>query len=136
MADHSKPKLQDPSIFWKLQNVSSDYWTEYISTRPKYDSKVIEPLLEFHRLEPRAAALDIGSGSGCALGALIDHFSVVVATDNDPMSVAFAQERFSDVPSDRLSYVLSSGEELDQHFKSRSFDLITCAETFPLMDTE
>lgn len=40
------------------------------------------------------------------------------------------------MPAERLSYTLSSGEELLQHHAPNSFDLITCAETFPLMDMQ
>ncbi|KID81172.1 hypothetical protein MGU_11454 [Metarhizium guizhouense ARSEF 977] len=35
-----------------------------------------------------------------------------------------------------LSYTLSSGEDLLQHHSPGSFDIITCAETFPLLDTQ
>jgi SAM-dependent methyltransferase len=128
----------DDGNVWKLKNIESSYWNEYIATRPKYDSTIFNPIFEYHAAGSNSFrdALDIGTGSGSALPQLCDRFGRVVASDNDPTSLQFAQGRFSDVPSSQLSYTLSKGEDLINHFPSSSFDLITCALTFPLLNTE
>lgn len=127
-------EMNDPS-FWKLRNIKDTYWNEYIDTRPQYDFRIFDPILEYHT-SPFDGALDVGTGSGSALPTLTEKFALVVATDNDPTSLQFTQHRFSKISAERLQYKLSSGEDLKQHFPPESFDLITCAETFPLMDTD
>ncbi|KAI0415967.1 S-adenosyl-L-methionine-dependent methyltransferase [Xylaria grammica] len=129
-------KQDDPS-FWKLQNIEPIYWDEYIATRPHYDEHIFRRVYDYHASHSGSlsAALDIGTGSGSAIGALTQQFKHVVASDNDPTSLAFAKRRYSHISAERLSYTLSSGEDLLQHHPPHSFGLITCAETFPLMDT-
>ncbi|KAK6074550.1 methyltransferase domain-containing protein [Seiridium cupressi] len=129
---------KDNPRFWKLHNVDATYWSEYIDTRPTYDRRIFDRVIDYHSTHStrHSAALDIGTGSGSALEPLTKWFDHVVATDNDPTSLSFAKQRHSSIPVERLSYTLSSGEELLQHHSPGSFDLITCAETFPLMDTE
>ncbi|KAI2609644.1 S-adenosyl-L-methionine-dependent methyltransferase [Hypoxylon fragiforme] len=128
---------KDDPVFWKLQDVEPTYWDEYIATRPVYGAKIFQRIYDYHASHSpsRLAALDIGTGSGSAIGPLAQHFDHVVASDNDPTSLAFARGRYAAVPASHLSYTLSSGEDLLQHHSPTSFDLITCAETFPLMDT-
>ncbi|OAQ59178.1 methyltransferase domain-containing protein [Pochonia chlamydosporia 170] len=128
----------DDSVFWKLQNIESTYWDEYIATRPVYDAKIFRRVDDYrssHSRSSSSTALDIGTGSGSAIEPLTKRFNHVVASDNDSTSLAFAKKRYSTVPEEWLSFTLSSGEELPQHHPPESFDLITCAETFPLMDT-
>ncbi|KAK0621565.1 S-adenosyl-L-methionine-dependent methyltransferase [Bombardia bombarda] len=147
----------DPS-FWKLQNnIKPSYWDDYVATRPVYDSRIFQPILDYHAShsqsgsaaggvsdaspDPATAALDIGTGSGSAIEPLTKSFHHVVASDNDPVSLAFAKRRFAHLPAasekeGRLSYTLSSGEDLLMHHPPNSFNLVTCAETFPLMDTD
>ncbi|KAI2619894.1 S-adenosyl-L-methionine-dependent methyltransferase [Hypoxylon sp. NC1633] len=124
-------------LFWKLHNIEATYWDEYIATRPIYDEKIFDRVFDYQASHSqfRSAALDIGTSSSSAIGALTKRFEHVVASDNDPASLGFAGRRYSAVPAERLSYTLSSGEDLLQHHSPGSFDLITCAETFPLMDT-
>lgn len=128
----------DGSVFWKLKNIEPTYWDEYIATRPIYNERIFKRIYDHRdKYSPSwSAALDIGSGSGSAIGPLTKRFQHVVASDNDPKSLAFAKQRYSTLSTDRVSYTLSSGEDLLQHHSPGSFDLITCAETFPLMDTE
>lgn len=123
--------------FWKLHNVEPSYWDEYIATRPVYDQRIFQPIRDFHSTHSRSrsAALDIGTGSGSAIGPLSETFEHVVASDNDPTSLDFAKHRYSNVTPGKLSFTLSRGEDLLEHHPAGSFDLITCAETFPLMDT-
>ncbi|ETS74998.1 hypothetical protein PFICI_13482 [Pestalotiopsis fici W106-1] len=129
---------KDNAPVWKLHNVDATYWDEYISTRPIYDHKIFDRVIDYQSSHSasHSAALDIGTGSGSALGPLTKSFDHVVATDNDPTSLEFAKSRHSSIPTEHLSYTLSSGEDLLQHHSPGSFDLITCAETFPLMDTQ
>ncbi|XXH05574.1 hypothetical protein Hte_012006 [Hypoxylon texense] len=133
----SAPEKDDPS-FWKLQDIEDTYWDEYIATRPVYDDQIFQRIEDYQAEYPqsRSAALDIGTGAGSAIGPLTSRFEHVVASDNDPRSIEFARRRYSTLPTERLSYTLSSGEDILQHHPPQSFDLITCAETFPLMDTE
>ncbi|KAI1465033.1 S-adenosyl-L-methionine-dependent methyltransferase [Daldinia caldariorum] len=125
-------------LFWTLRNIEPTYWDEYIATRPVYDEKIFQRIYDYHasHSQPRLAALDIGTGSGSAIWPLTKQFGHVVASDNDPISLTFAQRKYLTLPSGRLSYTLSSGEDLLQHHLPGSFDLVTCAETFPLMDTQ
>jgi SAM-dependent methyltransferase len=128
----------DDGNVWKLKNIASSYWDEYIATRPKYDSTIFNPIFKYHAAGSNSFgdALDIGTGSGSALPQLYDHFERVIASDNDSTSLQFAQGRLSNVSSSRLPYTLSKGEDLVNQFPSSSFDLITSALTFPLLDTE
>ncbi|KAI1198163.1 S-adenosyl-L-methionine-dependent methyltransferase [Nemania serpens] len=129
---------QNDPLFWKLHDVEPIYWDEYIATRPAYDENIFQLVYDYHagHSGSLSAALDIGTGSGSAIEALTKQFKHVVASDNDPTSLAFAERRHSHISAERLSYSLSSGEDLLQHHSPNSFDLITCAETFPLMDTQ
>lgn len=134
---------KDTPVIWKLQNIESTYWDEYVATRPVYDWRIFHRIDEYRRVDDTrrqhagaTAALDIGTGSGSAIAPMTDRFDHVVATDNDPTSLSFARTRHAGLPAKRLSFTLSSGEDLLQHHAPQSFDLITCAETFPLMDTE
>lgn len=131
------PEKDNPH-FWKLHNIEATYWDEYIATRPVYDERIFELINNFQAIhsQSHSAALDIGTGSGSAIGPLAKQFTHVVASDNDPISLRFTRQRYSTLSPDRISYTLSSGENLLQHHPPGSFDLITCAETFPLMDTQ
>ena len=149
-------KDDDAPVFWKLDTnngIKPTYWDDYIATRPPYDSKIFDPIISYQTAhlpppppppssskndsshEKTTTALDIGTGAGSALTPLTKHFHHVIATDNDPASLAYAKSRFASVHGDKVSFVLSSGEDLRSHFPPGSIDLITCAETFPLMDT-
>ncbi|KAI1151051.1 S-adenosyl-L-methionine-dependent methyltransferase [Nemania diffusa] len=130
--------LKDDSLFWKLQDVEPTYWDEYIATRPIYDQNIFHRIYDYHRSHSDlwGNALDIGTGSGSAIGVLAEQFKHVVASDNDPKSLEFARHRYAHVSAERLSYIVSSGEDLIQHQPPQTFDLITCAETFPLLDTQ
>lgn len=130
--------IPNKDAVWKLQNIDPSYWDEYIATRPTYDDKIFQRVYEYHASHSKgwSDALDIGTGAGSALGPLTGRFEHVVASDNDPTSLAFAGRRHSAVPPENLSYTLSSGEDIIQHYLPGSFDLITCAETFPLLDTQ
>ncbi|KAF2470839.1 S-adenosyl-L-methionine-dependent methyltransferase, partial [Lindgomyces ingoldianus] len=123
---------------WKLQNIDAAYWDEYIATRPKYDPTIFDPIFAYHAAgkTPFRDALDIGTGAGSTLGPLLDMFGRVTASDNDTVSVQFAQHRFQHIPRSRLSWTMSKGEELTKYHAPASFDMITCALTFPLLDTE
>ncbi|KAF2260272.1 S-adenosyl-L-methionine-dependent methyltransferase [Lojkania enalia] len=123
---------------WKLQNIETEYWHEYIATRPKYDATIFDPIFDYHTANgtPFHDVIDIGTGAGSALGRLINRFPHVTASDNDTLSLGFAQERHRDVPANRLTWTLSKGEDLTQHHPPSSFDMATCALTFPLLDTE
>lgn len=129
---------EDSPLFWKLKNIEPTYWDEYIATRPTYDDKIFQRIYDYqaNHSESHSAALDIGTGSGSAIGPLTNRFKHVVASDNDHTSLSFAKRRYSALPAEHLSFSLSSGEDLLQHHPPGSFDLITCAETFPLMDTQ
>ncbi|KAI3396530.1 hypothetical protein diail_12054 [Diaporthe ilicicola] len=128
---------KDNPEFWKLRDVELSYWDEYIATRPVYDERIFQPIRDFHAAHSHShsAALDIGTGSGSAIGPLSETFEHVVASDSDPTSLNFAKHRHSNLPPGKLSFTLSRGEDLLGHHPADSFDLITCAETFPLMDT-
>jgi SAM-dependent methyltransferase len=130
-------KVDDGNV-WKLKNIESTYWNEYIATRPKYDSTIFNPIFKYHTAGSNSFkdALDIGTGSGSALPQLCGRFERVVASDSDPTSLQFAQGRFADISSHQLSYTLSKCEDLVDQLPSSSFDLITCALTFPLLDTD
>jgi SAM-dependent methyltransferase len=129
------PTESDEGNVWKLEDIEASYWDDYVATRPKYDSTIFNPILDYHT-GAFTAALDIGTGAGSALEEMMKKFEFVVGSDNDPTSLQFAQNRFSHVPSKQLAYTLSKGEDLSKHHSPNSFDLITCAETFPLMDTK
>ena len=122
---------------WHVADAAgTSYWDEYLATRPKYDSRIFGPLTAYHSSNGglTSSALDIGSGAGSAVEGLLKHFDNVVSTDNDPMSQDFTRKRFHNVPGERLRYTLSKGEDLAEYHEKESFDLITCAETFPLLD--
>ncbi|KAI1324527.1 S-adenosyl-L-methionine-dependent methyltransferase [Xylariaceae sp. FL0255] len=127
---------EDPS-FWKLQDIEPTYWDEYIATRPLYDS-MVQHICKYHTDHSNSfqTAIDIGAGAGSTAGLLVERFRHVVASDNDPISQAFIKQRYSHLPPESLSFTLSSGEDLLKYHQPGSFDLITCAETFPLMDTQ
>ncbi|KAI0855706.1 S-adenosyl-L-methionine-dependent methyltransferase [Xylaria cubensis] len=129
---------QEGSLFWKLQDVEPAYWDEYIVTRPIYDQNIFHRIYDYHGSHSGfwRSALDIGTGSGSAIVVLAEKFQRVVASDNDSTSLAFAQRRYAHISAEQISYTLSSGEDLCQHHPPGSFDLITCAETFPLLDTQ
>lgn len=133
-----RANAEDDGNVWKLKNIESSYWNEYIATRPKYDSTIFDPIFKYHAAGSNSFkdALDIGTGSGSALPQLCGCFDRVVASDNDPTSLQFAQGRFTDISLNQLSYTLSKAEDLVNHFPSSSFDLISCALTFPLLDTD
>ncbi|KAF1969960.1 S-adenosyl-L-methionine-dependent methyltransferase [Bimuria novae-zelandiae CBS 107.79] len=130
----SKPE----NSVWKLQNIEADYWHEYIATRPPYDRRIFDPIFKYHAANKSQFkdALDIGTGAGSALGPLLQRFQNVTASDNDTVSLAFAQERYRHIQSSQLSWTTSRGEDLLEHHDPSSFDLVTCALTFPLLDTD
>lgn len=130
--------IEDNPNVWKLENIESTYWDEYIATRPSYDSAIFQPIVDYQSSHSNrfGSALDIGTGSGSALIPLTNHFDHVIGSDNDPTSLDFASKRFAGISKNRLSYTLSKGEDLKRHHPPGSIDLITCAETFPLMDLE
>ncbi|CAI6312357.1 unnamed protein product [Periconia digitata] len=122
---------------WKLQNVEAAYWNDYIATRPKYDAAIFDPIFKYHAIKNQNFdhALDVGTGAGSALNLLTSRFQRVVASDNDTISLGFAKERYRHIPSSQLSWTVSKAEDLTQNHQPSSFDMITCALTFPLLDT-
>jgi SAM-dependent methyltransferase len=143
LAGQTEPIMQtkNPSEggnVWKLENIATTYWDDYIATRPKYDLTIFKPIFDYHSEGSASfeAALDIGTGAGSALEQLTNRFELVSASDNDPRSIEYARSRFRQTPRHRLQYLLSSGEDLLLHYQPGAFDLVTCAETFPLLDTE
>ena len=129
----------DKGNVWTVKEAAgTSYWDDYLATRPKYDERIFKPLVEHHTSNGGSfdKALDIGSGAGSAVEGLLKHFHHVVSSDNDPMSQEFTRKRFSDKTDSQLSYTLSKGEDLIQYHEPESFDLMTCAETFPLLDLQ
>jgi SAM-dependent methyltransferase len=123
---------------WKLQDIEANYWHEYIAVRPPYDRRIFDPIFNYHAANKSQFndVLDIGTGAGSALGPLLQRFKNVTASDNDTVSLAFAQERYRHIPSSQLSWTTSRGEDLIEHHDPSSFDLVTCALAFPLLDTD
>ncbi|KAJ4305494.1 hypothetical protein N0V90_001025 [Kalmusia sp. IMI 367209] len=109
---------------WKLQNVEASYWNDYIATRPPYDATIFNPIFAYHEANNNKfdAALDVGT--------------VVTASDNDTTSLGFAQKRYRNIDPNRLSWTVSRAEDLINYHTPSSFNMITCALTFPLLDTE
>lgn len=130
-AQHSH---EDDPLFWKLRNVKPTYWDEYIVTRPLYDSRLFDLVFD-HHTSPFDASLDIETGSSSALPALAERFTRVIATDNDPKSLKFAQMFRKDTRRQTTVHALSN-EELSQHFPPETFDVLTCAETYPLVEID
>jgi trans-aconitate 3-methyltransferase len=129
---------QSSESVWRLQGVEAAYWNDYIATRPTYDATIFNPIFTYHEANGKRFhdALDIGTGAGSALDLMTKRFTRVTASDNDAVSLGFAQKRYSHIPPSQLCWTVSKAEELITHHAPSSFDMITCALTFPLLDTE
>lgn len=124
---------------WKLENVEDTYWHEYIATRPKNEPVFMNRIYNYHAQHSLSfdAAIDVGAGAGDTAEALCKKFTHVVASDNDACSQGFIKKRYADlILEGKLSLKLSTGEEILSHYPPASFDLITAAECFVLMDTQ
>ena len=129
---------EDEHVFWKLRNIRDTYWEEYIATRPVYTPSFMSRIYTYHveHLHTFDVAIDIGSGAGQAAAALASRFSTTIASDNDAASLAFMKYRLSHIPRNKLFYSLTSGEDVLQHHRPGSMDMVVAAECFPVMDMQ
>lgn len=132
----SELNYSDDPVFWKLRNIEDSYWNEYIATRPIYSNSFFSRIYTYHRQhgQPFNTAIDIGAGPGQAAETLAQSFDHVVLSDNDPVSIAFARRRLKHLPTKKLSYLLTTGENVLSHCKPGSMNMVTVAECIPLMD--
>ncbi|KAJ5245946.1 S-adenosyl-L-methionine-dependent methyltransferase [Penicillium chermesinum] len=134
---------EDTTNVWKL-NVEDDirYWTGYLSTRPKYTTEFYDLIYAYHDAHSNCSNLahDVGAGPGQVSAKLAKRFKHVVVSDNNPNHVDFALYQLKSQqghPGDSsFSFKVARGEELGGQYASGSADLVVCALTFPLLDTE
>ncbi|WP_306250069.1 peptide chain release factor N(5)-glutamine methyltransferase [Parvularcula sp. IMCC14364] len=105
--------------FWGLPfRISRDVLT------PRPDSEtVVELALEICRGNPPARILDLGTGSGCLMAALLTEFMQAegVAVDISPAAVTIAEQNFADLElSDRVRLHCADFSD----FEGGPFDLI------------
>ena len=130
---------EDSKNFWRVDENDYSYWESYLSTRPNYSQSGFYSLMyEYHasHLNSFTLAHDIGCGPGQVTAQLLSCFDHVVASDNNPTSLGAAKSRLSKFPAGRVSFVLSTGEDIASHHPPESADFIAAAEMFPLMDAK
>ena len=132
-----KQSRLDSENFWKVEADYTDFWDEYVSTRPSYDPSFYELVYKHHAAHSCSYDLahDVGSGAGQVAAELAAHFSHIVASDNDDDHLLVTKRRLAgSLDGSRISFIHSRGEDLAEKSPASSADMIMAAECLVLMD--
>ncbi|KAL8661931.1 MAG: hypothetical protein Q9202_005132 [Teloschistes flavicans] len=130
---------EDSENFWKVPAHQTDFWSAYVSTRPNYSPPFYRRIYDHHTSHSSSfqVAHDVGCGAGQVTAELATRFNHVVASELNETHLVVARERLQpDFDEQRVSYRLSMGEHLAEHYPSNSADLIVAAEAMVLMDEQ
>lgn len=133
----------DAANFWVARPGTEDeYWREYETTRPVYgDSGFLDTIYAYHGRKPNTSfdvAHDVAAGAGHSSVELAQRFKHVVVSDENEGSMGAARRRLQkDGVDGQMSYVVASAEDLadQKELEDGSADLVTCAESVPMMNT-
>ncbi|KAL6713315.1 hypothetical protein ACLMJK_008780 [Lecanora helva] len=131
--------IEDSENFWKVAADDKDFWDAYVSTRPNYSPPFYDLIYKYHAAHSSSFAVvhDVGCGAGQVTAELTNHFSHVVASDNDADHLEVAKRRLTRVfDSARVSYTHSKAEDIAKHHLAGSADMIASAEAIVLMDVD
>ena len=131
--------IQDSENFWKVAADDKDFWDAYVSTRPNYTRSFYELLYRHHAAHSSSYGTvhDVGCGAGQVAAEFAQHFSCVVASDNDADHLEVAKRRLGPAfDSTRVTYTHSKGEDLASQHPPSSADMIAVAEAVVLMDVD
>ncbi|KAL8694665.1 MAG: hypothetical protein Q9218_000760 [Villophora microphyllina] len=130
---------EDSENFWKVPADQTDFWSAYVSTRPNYSPPFYKHIYDHHTFHSSSweVAHDVGCGAGQVTAELATRFNHVVASELNETHLVVAEQRLRPNLDDRrVSYKLSMGEQLAEHYPSKSADLIVAAEAMVLMDEQ
>lgn len=131
------PSWEDSENFWKVEAEYTDFWDDYVWTRPSYDSSFYDLIYKHHAAHSSSYGLahDVGSGAGQVAAELASHFSHVVASDNDGDHLLVTKKRLADsFDASKVSFIHARGEDLAERTPTDSADMIMAAECMVLMD--
>ncbi|KAI0883035.1 S-adenosyl-L-methionine-dependent methyltransferase [Annulohypoxylon maeteangense] len=132
-----REEAEDSENFWRVSADDSQFWHDYVSTRPSYNAAFYNEIYNHHNAHSSKweVAHDVGCGAGQVCEELATRFAHVVASDINDTHLAVAKRRL--IPSlgaKRISFTHSMGEDLIKHHAPGSADLIAAAEAMVLMD--
>ncbi|KAI2463972.1 S-adenosyl-L-methionine-dependent methyltransferase [Annulohypoxylon bovei var. microspora] len=132
-----REKAEDSENFWRVSADDSQFWDDYVSTRPSYNTAFYNEIYNHHSAHSSnwETAHDVGCGAGQVSEELASRFGHVVASDINDTHLSVAKRRLG--PSfgpERISYTHAMGEDLIKHHAPGSADLIAAAEAMVLMD--
>ncbi|KAJ5116048.1 S-adenosyl-L-methionine-dependent methyltransferase [Penicillium angulare] len=138
------PLFHDTKNVWKLESVQDEaqYWDGYLSTRPKYTPEFYDLIYSYHDAHSNSSNLahDVGCGPGQVSEKLAQQFKHVVLSDTNASHVDFARyalsEQHNRSDQSAFSFAVAEAERLGEQYPRKSTDLVACALTFPLLDTE
>ena len=131
-------QLADSGNVWKLESNDIAYWDRYLATRPDYSPSFFELMYAYHTTHSCSfgTAIDVGTGCGQAVPKLIERFTHVVASDNNPRHITEARRRLAHLSDERVSFAVCAGEDLAARYPPASVDFIAAAECMPLLDVD
>lgn len=103
----------------------------YQKNRVTYPRSLYEAVLKFHDAE-RELAVDVGCGTGIGTFPLLDYFKHVVGCDPSAKMLQTAKkitEKLPDESQNRIDFMKTSAETLDDYFGKESVDLIIAGES-------
>ncbi|XDG01661.1 hypothetical protein ABKA04_001276 [Annulohypoxylon sp. FPYF3050] len=128
---------EDSENFWRVSADDSQFWDDYVSTRPKYNDAFYNEIYNHHKAHSSTweIAHDVGCGAGQVSEELASRFAHVVASDINDTHLVVAKRRLQPTFSpERISYTHCMGEDIIKHHAPGSADLIAAAEAMVLMD--
>ena len=107
----------DSENFWKVAANDSAFWNAYVSTRPNYSASFYQEIYDHHAAHSSSwqVAHDVGCGAGQVTTELATRFRHVVASDINETHLAVSKQRLQSLPTDRISYTHTKGEDLAAH---------------------
>lgn len=127
--------MAEPS---KFEGGTDFDWQNYLTHRPQYSASFYDVIWNHHRSHSDRWILahDVGTGPGNVAKVLADRFKYVVATDPSNTHVAVARELCKE---GNVTLEQCKAEELAHSIgrkSHREVDVITVAQTIPLLDAE
>ena len=131
--------IEDSENFWKVAADDKDFWDAYVSTRPNYSPEFYALLYKHHAAHSKSYDVvhDVGCGAGQVAAEFTNHFTHVIASDNDADHLEVAKRRLTPkFDESRVTFTHSKAEDLIEHHPENSADMIGAAEVLVLTDAD
>ena len=117
--------MEDPQFRRDLYKGTA---ADYEQFRPRYPASLLNDLIARTELEPGGRLLDVACGTGQIAFDLADHFSEVVAIDQEPETVAFATDKAARVNVTNIEFRVDDAEGFST--EGECFDLVAIGNAF------